>query len=321
MLTSAAQISTLLGGLPLFTILELTVGLSGVLLRYRVHYEQKSDRFGVTTGLRNQLSGMLSFIGMGLKIRRIEGWSGLYKGLFARNLEICLAALAFNYSFGRHPAAPGFLLASFAPQFDLQQCAMYVFIVTAVAVPMRVFITRATVTPYRLSDASTVFRVLLSPTERQDLVLLYFIPGLVAAIGIHTILTLYAAITINHLMLPLLSYSRRKLTRLLSVIGYYALVSLSRAALTPFDVIATRLALQRRSDEKESLDDVELSGQSNGSVPLFAPTTESLVRLREDSGLEAYKGFIDCWNKIRNEEGDAALFRGWLGSIAQQFWL
>lgn len=97
-------------------------------------------------------------------------------------------------------------------------------------------------------------RILLTPTERRRPWILYLTPGLLAAEVLHIILVVLGLGPLRRLLVPALSAKSDKTLADISIIKlsiYFVIVILSTAILTPLEVIATRLAIQRNHASSE----------------------------------------------------------------------
>jgi hypothetical protein len=133
-------------------------------------------------------------------------------------------------------------------------------------------ITRAITTPRKLPffGLTRSLRALLTPTERQRPWLLYLTPGLMTAQIAHISYVVLVLSTIRRFLLPDLPEMRIPDAKSLSPIRltlFFMLLMISTAILTPLEVIATRLAVQRNHDrnaeEQEEPDgdaDLEYAG-------------------------------------------------------------
>jgi len=108
----------------------------------------------------------------------------------------------------------------------------------------------AITTPHKLPYFKPIYslRVLLTPTERRRPWLIYLTPGLLLAEILHIAYVVLILKTLRHVLLPALSKpgvpSKADFTPVR--VGVYFIVCLfSTAVLTPLEVIATRLAIQR----------------------------------------------------------------------------
>ncbi|KAG7087661.1 hypothetical protein E1B28_013609 [Marasmius oreades] len=313
----------------LFIAVELvTVPFSNVLLRYRVGHQQNNGQLrGLLT---DQLYGIPTFLKTVQRIHNIEGVAGFYKGFFARLIELFIFTFVFKIAFGFHPAILPIKLLYTYPDFTLLQCLIYYGSTVLISVPMKVFITRSTTTRFRLSQADPsheqahAFKVLLSPTEHQNPLALYLIPGLFTCIALQTLFSFISLATIYHLIQFYLSHGQPGWVRKRARIVYIVLFLMSRALVyTPFEVVACRLAVMGQSerDDGAAVDMADLEATKAGDeesetemVPTFS--LENVIQLRENVvESDSYEGFRDCVIKIRREEGFSALFRGWLGSL------
>jgi len=106
---------------------------------------------------------------------------------------------------------------------------------------------RAITTPHKLSYFNLMgsLRTLLTPTERRRPWILYLTPGLMAAETLHICIVVLFLGPLRRLLLPELSDPGLKDISILKLVIYLIILCLSVLALTPLEVIATRLAIQR----------------------------------------------------------------------------
>lgn len=111
-------------------------------------------------------------------------------------------------------------------------------------------------TPHKLPyfQPRYALRVLLTPTERRRPWIIYFTPGLLLAEVLHIAYVVLILRTIRHALLPALAKpgvpSKEDFPPVRMAI-YFVLCLLSTAILTPLEVIATRLAIQRNHSTPE----------------------------------------------------------------------
>jgi hypothetical protein len=97
-------------------------------------------------------------------------------------------------------------------------------------------------------------RILLTPTERSRPWILYLTPGLLAAEVLHIVIVVLGLGPLRRLLVPPLSHKSEQPLADISIVKlciYLVLVVLSTAILTPLEVIATRLAIQRNHASAE----------------------------------------------------------------------
>ena len=94
-------------------------------------------------------------------------------------------------------------------------------------------------------------RILLTPTERRRPWILYFTPGLMAAEVAHLATIVLFLGPIRRLILPGLSKPVPSDVSFGRFAIYFVIICLGVALLTPLEVIATRLAIQRNHASQE----------------------------------------------------------------------
>ena len=123
-------------------------------------------------------------------------------------------------------------------------------------------------------------RVLLTPTERRRPWILYLTPGLLAAQVSHIAYIVLGLRTIRHLLLPELAQPGLPSKEDISVARlaiFFVLAVASTVVLTPLEVIATRLAIQRNhaAPEFNSVSQEE-EGDAEGAAE-YAGTEEDVI--------------------------------------------
>jgi hypothetical protein len=114
----------------------------------------------------------------------------------------------------------------------------------------------AITTPHKLPYFRPIYslRVLLTPTERRRPWLIYLTPGLLTTQVLHIAYVILALRSIRHLLLPTLSQPgvpKKEDFSTLALSIYFFIAMLSTVILTPLEVIATRLAIQRNHASPE----------------------------------------------------------------------
>ena len=103
-------------------------------------------------------------------------------------------------------------------------------------------------TPHKLSylNLRESLRILLTPTERRRPWIIYFTPGLLAAEVSHIVIVVLGLGPLRRILVPMLSSgSKDENFSMIKFSIYLGIVTLSTGILTPLEVIATRLAIQR----------------------------------------------------------------------------
>ncbi|KAJ7020720.1 hypothetical protein C8F04DRAFT_1241783 [Mycena alexandri] len=281
--------------------LAIAMPLVGVLVRYRANYTPKTgavrldDEAGV---VQSTSDANLSYFGMMKRVHRVEGWSGLYKGLMPTIITSLIAVVV---------AAPVSLLLvggvhHVPPHYSSVPLWVLTFGVSTIPVlllvPMQIITNRAITTPHKLAafDATTALRVLLSPAERAQPLRLYLAPGVALA------LLLEALVSPTLSLLSFFAFPRLHLALVLG--GVLPLLILSTAATTPLQVMAARLTLQRRSSGSE-----DTAAAAAGGVAATPMYPEQVMTFRTDEA--PYTGLLDCYRKMVEEEGWRVLYRAW----------
>ena len=123
-------------------------------------------------------------------------------------------------------------------------------------------------------------RVLLTPTERRQPWILYLTPGLLVTQALHIAFVVIVLGGVRRLVLPALSKSGIPNSEDYPPIrvGIFAvIVIMSTIILTPLEVIATRLAIQRNHSSPEFNSVTQEEGGDSEEVAEFAGTEEDVI--------------------------------------------
>jgi len=311
----------------------LFVPFVGVVVRYRVNYNPKAfslgSRFGDSIGLapdgteEGRVVGpkVTSLFGMFLRVRRLEGWLGLWKGFMPLYIYTGVNTIfSLLYLGARMSAAPK---GSYSiPRATLFQSLVYAIFNTLVAIPFGIIANRAITTPHKLATFAprTALRILLTSYERRRPWILYFTPGLVAGQMLHILFVALISRLVRLVLVPALADGLDEVSsggistiRLSVFILFEALAG--TAFLSPLEVMTERLAIQRNytpGAEFEEEDAELAAAQATGGEAIqYAGQEEDVLNLRSNSGEEPYKGLRHCMTRIVEEEGVTTLFRAW----------
>ncbi|KAJ7188173.1 hypothetical protein C8R46DRAFT_1053911 [Mycena filopes] len=290
--------------------LVIVVPLTGVLVRFRANYTPRGlalDNEGSAVPHTGPVVN--SYFGMFRRVWQIEGAAGLYKGLmptFLAALAISLVILTFmdtsSPRHGQYRAPVAGILGTF-----FYSISMMIF-----SLPITIITYRAITTPHKLPyfQPAKSLRVLLTPTERRRPWIIYTTPGLFLTQCLHVAYVTLCLSPLHRILVPMheegVSYPQLSPVKLAL---YFVVVIFSAGILTPLEVMATRLAIQRNqaSAEYNSVSQ-EVDGDAE-DVPEFAGAEEDVIGLRTEA--DPYMGFLDCGKTIINEEGFRALYRAW----------
>ncbi|KAG7440037.1 mitochondrial carrier [Guyanagaster necrorhizus] len=297
--------------LSLAVSLAIIVPLTGVLVRFRANYNPKGLQLDPEGGAQPHTGPIVkSYFGMMKRVYQIEGWPGLYKGLMptflSTSVVTVLIVVFMDTPLPRHGTYH-------APQTGVLGTLVYSIGMMLIALPTAIVTYRAITTPHKLPylNAAKSLRILLTPTERRRPWIIYLTPGLLAAEVSHVAIVVLALGPLRRLLLPPLPESNSHLPDVSPVrLAVYLLVVLVAAALlTPLEVMATRLAIQRNhaSSEYNSISQ-EVDGDAE-DVEEFSGAEEDVIGLRSEG--DPYIGLADCAKRIINEEGWSALYRAW----------
>jgi len=292
--------------------LAIIVPLTGGLVRFRANYNPKGLQLDAEGGAQPHTGPVVSsFFGMIRRVHRIEGWSGLYKGLMPTLMSTVVITLFLVFVVESPKPRHG---AYNAPEASVLGTLLYSTFKMLISLPTVIITYRAITTPHRLPYLKPMYslRILLTPTERRKPWVLYLTPGLMAVQIAHIGYIVLGLGTIRRLLLPELSatgapkigdISRVRLT------VFFVLVIFSTAILAPLEVIATRLAIQR-NHAASGFNSVSQEEEGDAEETIeYAGAEEDVIGLRSEE--DPYLGLIDCAKRIVNEEGYRTLYRAW----------
>jgi len=255
------------------------------------------------------------------RVYRIEGRLGLYKGLMPTTIStLILTVFVLGFfrtghrgAYSPPPAGPLGMLG-------------YTIVSMLIALPSKVITYRAITTPHKLPYFKPIYslRVLLTPTERRRPWIIYLTPGLLTTQVCHITYVVLALRSFRHLLLPRLSQpgvpTKEELSNV-SLTIYFVVVLFSTVILTPLEVIATRLAIQRNHAAPEYNSVVQEEEGDAEQHAEYSGVEEDVIGLRSEG--DPYLGMVDCAKSIAQEEGYRALYRAWwltlLGGVAGAF--
>jgi len=301
--------------------LIIFVPLSGVLVRFRANYTPKGLQLDSEGGAVPHTGPVVpSYFKMMGRVYRIEGWQGFYKGLMPSLLSSLFVGLVILFVVDTQKPRHGKYRA---PETGILGTLLYSLVLLVVSLPTAILTYRSITTPHKLAwfQPMKSLRVLLTPTERRRPWILYFTPGLMAAEVAHIAIIVLFLGPIRKLLLPGLSKPVPSDISFVRLAIYFIFLCFGVAILTPLEVIATRLAIQRNhaSQEYNSVSQ-EIEGDAD-AVAEYSGAEEDVIGLRQEN--DPYLGLIDCAKRIVDEEGWTTLYRAWwatlLGSLGSAF--
>lgn len=294
--------------------LGIAIPLIGALVRLRANFNPKSIQLDAEGNVEPHTGPIVtSFFGMLKRVKRIEGWGGLYKGTMPTLLETTALTVfvvaALDSGAVRYGAR--------APNTGILGTLAYATVALILNLPAVVITYRSITTPYRLPWFNPVYslRVLLTPTERRKPWIIYFTPGLFAAQFLHLAYKIIFIGSLRRFLLPNISNGDETAINDLSwwKVGIMITVALvSTVILCPLEVIASKLAIQRNhaAPEYNSVaQEAEDDGLNNEEYAEYTGAEEDVIGLRHEK--DPYLGLVDCAKKVVDEEGWQALYRAW----------
>ncbi|KAI0288535.1 mitochondrial carrier [Russula brevipes] len=306
--------SLLLFFLFLAVFLLITVPLTGALVRLRANYNPKGLQLDPEEGVQPHTGPVVtSFFVMLSRVRQLEGWGGLMKGMMPTLLSNAVLSLFSAIVLDASLSSPRNHGAYNSPTSRVWGILLYSIFLMLVSLPAIIVTYRSMITPYRLPYFRPIhsLRVLLTPTELRKPWIIYLTPGLLASELLHISYVVIGLRALRHMLLPSLSQSDESQPRDLSprsLIVYLAIALFSTAILCPLEVISTRLAVQRNHESAEFNSVAQEEVGDAEDLPEYSPA-EDVIGLRNDK--DPYLGLLDCTKRIIDEEGWRALYRGW----------
>ncbi|KAG5639391.1 hypothetical protein H0H81_002923 [Sphagnurus paluster] len=266
--------------------LAIIVPLTGVLVRFRANYNPKALRLDPEGGAQAHTGPVIhSYFGMMLRVYKIEALPTLLSTL----LVTVLILLFLDTPSTRHGAYR-------APEAGIFGTLVYSVGMMLISLPTAILTYRSITTPHKLPYVRLMqnLRILLTPTERRRPWILYLTPGLLAAEVLHIVIVVLGLGPLRRFLVPELSAKSERRIGDISVVKlsiYLFFVILSTAILTPLEVIATRLAIQRNhaSSEYNSVSqevdgDAEETAQYSGAEEDVIGSTVQKASLKKKAG-------------------------------------
>ncbi|KAL0064262.1 hypothetical protein AAF712_008847 [Marasmius tenuissimus] len=273
------------------------VPLSGVLVRWRVHYNPRRIELVATDteqqpeALPDRTSYVTGYFSTLRKIYVIEGVSGYYKGLLPDTLRRVFGTFMNVITFS-YLSRQGLYTLPWE-NFKWNDGLWLVLIVALnlfIDIPLQILTTRAIVTPYKLpwTKPRVGLKMLLSPIEPK--LTWMFVIGLTFSLLARPTVIQY---TVWWKLLVLKLIFNLTLATFLSV----------------WMVAQARLAVQRTLQTDGASEDANIAAvAASAGVELYS--TEEVINSR-DAVEDPYVGLVDCFKKIAAEEGRRTLFRAW----------
>lgn len=296
----------------------VSIPFVGVLIRFRANFSPKGLTLDEDGGTQPHAGPVVtSYFAMFGRVVKLEGWSGLFKGLMPSIVSTFAVTLFLWIYIGTTiPISPG---RYSSPVTSPYQVLVYSVVVAIIGLPITILINRAVTTPYLLPwvNSRYALRRLFTPTELAKPWILYATPGLLGAKLLHLAYVVLVLRTFRTLLLPSVSKMANgtweRETGLpeditfLRVTTYMIIATLSTAILCPLEVIATRLSLQR--NHPATIPYQAVSEQEAAEPEEMYAGIEDVIGLRSE--YDPYSGFTDAAKRMVTEEGWRALYRGW----------
>jgi hypothetical protein len=301
--------------------LAIFVPLTGVLVRLRANYNPKGLQLDSERGAVPHTGPVVrSYFKMMGRVYRIEGWQGFYKGLMPTLLSSLFVGIIILFLVDTEKPRHGKYRA---PETGALGTFLYSLVLLVISLPTTIITYRSITTPHKLPwfQPMQSLRIILTPTERRRPWILYLTPGLMAAEVAHVAVIVLFLGPIRKLLLPGLSKPVPSDISFVRFAIYFFILCLGVAVLTPLEVIATRLAIQRNHASREyNSVSQEVEGDAE-DVAEYSGTEEDVIGLRQEN--DPYSGLVDCAKSIIVEEGWTTLYRAWwatlLGGLGSAF--
>ncbi|GJJ06305.1 hypothetical protein Clacol_000496 [Clathrus columnatus] len=290
----------------------------GVLVRFRANYSPKGLQLDEDGGAQPHAGPVVrSYFAMFGRVVKLEGWTGLFKGIMPSILSTSVVTVFLWFYIGSTmPSSPG---RYSSPATSPLQVLVYSIVIATIGLPVTILINRSITTPYLLpwSNSRYSLRRLFTPTELAKPWILYTTPGLLGAKLLHLVYVVLVLRTFRTLLLPSINKLANGTydgeTRIpsdftvLRFVTYIIIAALSTVILCPLEVIATRLSLQR--NHPTTIPYQAASQEETVEPDEMYAGTEDVIGLRNE--YDPYTGFTDAAKRMVEEEGWRALYRGW----------
>ncbi|TFK25692.1 mitochondrial carrier [Coprinopsis marcescibilis] len=289
-------------------ILALAVPFNGVLVRLRANYNPKGLQLDAEgTAVPHTGPVVKTYFAMFRRVYRLEGIPGLFKGLMPTVIQtFAVTIFVILFVDTEKPRHSKYR----APDSGILGTLFYAILMLIISLPNTILTNRSVTTPVKLGyfNVMHALRVLLTPTELKKPWIIYLTPGLMAAQVLHILIIVLVLGPLRRWLIPEFSEASPTLedVSVVRVVLYTVVAVVITALITPLEVIATRLSIQRNhaSAEYNSVQQ-EVDGD--------AEPVEDYGGDEEVIGHEAdpYLGLADCAKRVIHEEGVMALYRAW----------
>ncbi|KAI0789136.1 mitochondrial carrier [Abortiporus biennis] len=304
-------ILALLGSLALSLL--ITVPLTGALVRLRANYNPRGLQLDDEGGAEPHTGPIVTgFIGMLARVKRIEGWAGLYKGIMPTFIETFLLT---SFAIIALSADPRYHSRAAPPDTGILGTLAYCVFSIILSLPATIITYRSITTPYRLPYLRPLYslRILLTPTERRRPWLLYMTPGLFLTQFCHAVYAMVLLRSLRRWLIPTSEDTNTGFDIKPIKFSIYIVIALaSTVILCPLEVMAAKLAIQRNhaAAEYNSVEqEVEDDAVSAEEYVEYSGAEEDVIGLRHEK--DPYLGMVDCARRVAQEEGWQALYRVW----------
>jgi len=291
----------------------VTVPIAGAFARWKAHYSPKVVQLAGAEEDANtkKINNVFQMLG---RVYRIEGVSGLYKGIMPNLIAIAFSLLVAGITHRLHFGVDEFIRLrwhftnpiSFY-SFEVFSRSVRVAVLVLFALPFNILYLRTVTTPLMLSlhKPMVALRLLFTSEELRHPWKLYTFPLIFAhAFPIAWTLELLTRLQKIH---PPLDNSHTEYIWWRVLLASFALI-VAFIAFPPLEVVKAKLSVQRIGDHPTLLPTEEQE-----VLPQAPEYPEEVVGFRQ----EKYTGLIDCLKKIAQEEGKKSLFRlWWVNAIA-----
>ncbi|KAL7410766.1 hypothetical protein BDY24DRAFT_417620 [Mrakia frigida] len=284
--------------------------IAGSITRLRANYIPKGVRLDEEAGKTGPLV-VRSVWGMIKRVKNLEGWKGLYKGIspvIALDVLIGVSIAIVAFVANAITGAPTDGSAATAPGgLSLIVAGLGAAFFT---LPFTVLINRSIVTPHLLSwNPMKAGRIILTPFERSRPWVLFKAPGLLVVTFVQVAWMAVVSKGVKTLLLPEIvnfgSPETKETPYLAARLAVFvAFQLLSTFLICPLSVLAVRLSIQRQNNGQTPVDQIPSE---------YAGKEEDVLVLRSEE--QPYDGAMDALKTIIHEEGWQALYTAWMPTM------
>jgi len=297
----------------------ILIPVVGVVTRFRINYTPKGVGLGeAEEGDGQRLSQDMrvgpvvnSPLAMFIRVKRIEGYQGLYKGLMPLFLTAILQHILSYIFISGGGTSPRYAISS----RGLWSTIIWCFFIVVWSIPREILVNRAICTPHKLPwfAPRLALRTLFTSYERERPWRLYLTPGITLAQTLHVVYFFTVVRGARSLFVPSFKPGLYGLAgaftgfwSFIGVVVYMLFLCLSFIVLCPLEVLAARLSVQKNHYKSENGVTVPVQEETPPGLE-FSGVEEDVIGLRDED--QPYEGLWDTVKKVVEEEGWNTLYR------------